>query len=100
MVYMVGKCPECGEGDVVRKFSRKRKMFFSCNRYPECKFSAWDKPLDERCPECGGKYLVERTTKKAGPEKRCPEPECGFREAIVAAEASADETMEEKERVA
>jgi DNA topoisomerase-1 len=79
------KCPECGIGDVVRKFSRKRKMFFSCNRYPECSFSAWDKPLAEPCPECGGKYLVEKVTKKAGAEKRCPNPECSHREALDAA---------------
>lgn len=79
------KCPDCGVGDVVRKFSRKRKMFFSCNRYPDCSFSAWDKPLAEPCPECGGKYLVEKVTKKDGPEKRCPNPECGHREALDAA---------------
>jgi len=96
------KCPDCGEGDVVRKFSRKRKMFFSCNRYPDCKFSAWDKPLDETCPECGSKYLLEKTTKKAGPEKRCPEAECGFREAIVATpgDESGEEKAETKEEVA
>jgi DNA topoisomerase-1 len=78
------KCPTCGQGDVVRKFSRKRKMFFSCNRYPDCDFSAWDRPIDEACPECGGKYLVEKVTKKAGAEKRCPNPECKFREALDA----------------
>jgi DNA topoisomerase I len=79
------KCPDCGVGDVVRKFSRKRKVFFSCNRYPECSFSSWDKPLPEPCPECGGKYLVEKVTKKAGAEKRCPNPECSHRQALDAA---------------
>ena len=79
------KCPDCGIGDVVRKFSRKRKVFFSCNRYPDCSFSTWDKPLPEQCPECGAKYLVEKVTKKAGAEKRCPNPECSHREALDAA---------------
>lgn len=92
------KCPDCKEGDVVRKFSRKRKMFFSCNRYPDCKFSSWDKPLDEKCPECGNIWLVEKTTKKAGPEKRCPAEECNFREAIV--ETSAESSDGESEQVA
>jgi DNA topoisomerase-1 len=79
------KCPDCGVGDVVRKFSRKRKVFFSCNRYPDCSFSTWDKPLPEPCPECGGKFLVEKVTKKAGAEKRCPNPECSHRQALDAA---------------
>ncbi len=92
------KCPDCKEGDVVRKFSRKRKMFFSCNRYPDCKFSSWDKPLDEKCPECGNIWLVEKTTKKAGPEKRCPAEECNFREAIV--ETPAEGSGDESEQVA
>jgi DNA topoisomerase-1 len=81
------KCPDCGVGDVVQKFSRKRKMFYSCNRYPDCTFSAWDKPIPEPCPQCGGKYLVEKVTKRAGAEKRCPNPECSFREAAEAAVA-------------
>ncbi len=81
------KCPDCGVGDVVQKFSRKRKLFYSCNRYPECTFSSWDKPLPEPCPQCGGKFLVEKVTKRAGAEKKCPNPECGFREAAEAAVA-------------
>jgi DNA topoisomerase-1 len=81
------KCPDCGVGDVVQKFSRKRKMFYSCNRYPDCTFSAWDKPIPEPCPQCGGKYLVEKVTKRAGAEKKCPNPECSFREAAEAAVA-------------
>lgn len=98
------KCPDCAEGDVVRKFSRKRKMFFSCNRYPDCKFSSWDKPIDEKCPECGNKWMVEKVTKKAGAEKRCPADECNFREAIVetpSAESDGDKSEgEKKEEVA
>jgi DNA topoisomerase-1 len=80
------KCPDCGIGDIVQKFSRKRKMFYSCNRYPDCTFSAWDKPIPEPCPQCGGKFLVEKVTKRAGAEKKCPNPECSFREALETAE--------------
>jgi len=81
------KCPDCGVGDVVGKFSRRGKLFYSCNRYPECKFSSWDRPLAEACPLCGGKYLVEKVTKRAGAEKRCPNSDCDFREASEAAVA-------------
>ncbi|MEW6267712.1 MAG: type I DNA topoisomerase [Thermodesulfobacteriota bacterium] len=81
------KCPDCGVGDVVQKFSRKRKLFYSCNRYPDCTFSSWDKPIPEPCPQCGGKFLVEKVTKRAGAERKCPNPECSFREAAEAAVA-------------
>lgn len=40
-------CPECNEGEVVQKRSRKtRKAFYSCSRYPDCKYIAWAKPGD------------------------------------------------------
>jgi len=82
------KCPDCAVGDIVQKFSRKRKMFYSCNRYPDCKFSAWDKPIQEPCPQCGNKFLVEKVTKKAGAEKKCPNPECTFREPLETGESA------------
>ncbi|MFN3420728.1 MAG: type I DNA topoisomerase, partial [Armatimonadota bacterium] len=52
------KCPECGEGVLVPRTVRKGRMrgriFFSCSRYPDCKFATWDKPLPKPCPKCGG----------------------------------------------
>ncbi|MCE5197557.1 type I DNA topoisomerase [bacterium] len=53
------KCPVCGEGDVVEKRSKKGKIFYGCNRYPECAFVSWDKPTNKKCPQCGG-LLGER----------------------------------------
>jgi len=32
-------CPECKEGELTEKKSRYGKMFYSCNRYPQCKFA-------------------------------------------------------------
>ena len=42
------KCPECSEGEIVERRSRKGKTFYGCNRYPDCKFVAWGKPIDEK----------------------------------------------------
>jgi len=54
------KCPQCHEGEVVEKRTRKgrQRIFYGCSRYPECDFTSWDKPTGEHCPVCGD-ILVE-----------------------------------------
>jgi DNA topoisomerase-1 len=69
------KCPECSEGEISERRSRKGKTFYGCNRYPDCKFVAWAKPVAEKCPQCGSPYMVEKWL-KAGPMWQCPNPEC------------------------
>jgi DNA topoisomerase-1 len=69
------KCPECSEGEVVERRSKRGRTFYGCNRYPECKFVAWGKPVAEQCPKCGSPYMVEKWL-KAGPMWQCPNPEC------------------------
>jgi DNA topoisomerase I len=69
------KCPECSEGEVVERRSKRGKTFYGCNRYPECSFVAWGKPVPEKCPECGNPYMIEKWL-KAGSMWQCPNPEC------------------------
>ncbi len=51
--------PDCG-GELVEKRSRTGRVFFSCSRYPECKYAIWNKPVDRICPRCGFPILEER----------------------------------------
>jgi DNA topoisomerase-1 len=37
-------CPKCKEGKVVRRFTRKGKVFWGCSRYPDCDSASWTKP--------------------------------------------------------
>jgi DNA topoisomerase-1 len=71
-------CPNCSEGEVVERRSKRGKTFYGCNRYPECDFVAWGKPIPEKCPECGSSYLVEKWL-KAGPVAQCPNAECKYK---------------------
>jgi DNA topoisomerase-1 len=71
-------CPNCSEGEVVERRSKRGKTFYGCNRYPECDFVAWGKPIPEKCPECGSSYLVEKYL-KAGAVAQCPNPECKYK---------------------
>ena len=57
-VVEICDCPNC-KGKIVEKKSRKGKLFYGCNNYPKCKTAYWDKPIGEKCPECG-KMLVDK----------------------------------------
>ena len=75
------KCPQCAEGDISERRSKKGKTFFGCTRYPECDFVAWAKPVDEKCPDCSSPYMVEKYL-KAGPILQCPNGECKFKRVL------------------
>jgi DNA topoisomerase-1 len=77
-------CPQPGcAGELLEKTSKRGKVFYGCNRYPDCGFASWDRPVARPCPACGAAYLVERTTKKQGTLQACVNPECGFKENIA-----------------
>ena len=72
-------CPACGEGILIEKYSSKRRRtFYSCNRYPDCRYAVSDRPI-RVCPACGSGVLVER-----GEELVCTAKGCGYREAASA----------------
>src|SRR5258708_2204502 len=71
-------CPNCSQGEIVERRSKRGKTFYGCNRYPDCDFVAWGKPLNEKCPECGSSYMVEKWL-KAGPVAQCPNAECKYK---------------------
>jgi DNA topoisomerase-1 len=76
-------CPNCSEGQVVERRSKRGKTFYGCNRYPECDFVAWNKPIAQKCPECGSSYLLEKYL-KSGPVAQCPNPECKYKHPLTA----------------
>lgn len=42
------KCPDCGEGEVVERRTKKGRMFWGCSRYPGCKYASWTDPKAEK----------------------------------------------------
>ena len=78
------KCsrPGCG-GDLVVKKSRRGKIFYGCSNYPKCDAVFWDKPIEEKCPQCGKPFLLEKTTKK-GMTRYCADAEgCGYKSELM-----------------
>lgn len=80
-------CPECHEGKMLSRKSRYGKIFFSCSRYPDCKYAVWNQPIDEPCPKCNWPILTIKVTKRRGTDKACPRKECGFVENIAPPDA-------------
>ena len=52
----VSKCPNC-DGMLIERKTKKGKVFYGCNNFPKCKTAFWDKPLEERCPNCNSILL-------------------------------------------
>ncbi len=72
-----------GEGEIAPRRSKKGRTFYGCTKYPDCKFTSWDKPNGEACPECKNPFLVEKWKKNEDPSVVCPN--CGFKKTNVAA---------------
>ncbi|MDD6445844.1 MAG: type I DNA topoisomerase [Lachnospiraceae bacterium] len=66
-------CPKCGK-DVVIKMTKKGRRYYGCIDYPDCDFMSWGRPVEKKCPRCGG-YMVEKGSKLA-----CADEHCGYTE--------------------
>jgi len=72
-------CPECEDGEIIERTSKKGRTFYGCSNYPDCNFMSWNKPVKKPCPECGS-LMVEKTTKAKGKHYKCTNKECGHTE--------------------
>ncbi len=59
---VIMKCPKCNDGDVVEKRTKRGKVMYGCSSYPDCDFASWNKPLERKCPKCGG--VLTQASKK------------------------------------
>ncbi len=63
-------CPKCGQGKIVPKHTKRKKIFYGCNRYPKCDQAFWDKPTGEKCTKCNS-LLIEKNK-----NTKCSNSEC------------------------
>lgn len=76
------ECPECKHGKMVKRQSRRGRVFFSCDKYPDCKYAVWNEPINQQCPKCAWPMLTVKKTKKRGTELVCPRQTCGHVEGV------------------
>jgi len=65
-------CPKCKDGKVVVKRTKRGKIFWGCNAYPDCEFASWNEPIKDKCPTCKGLMTL------IGKDKIPTCIECGF----------------------
>ena len=71
-------CPKCHDANIVKRKSRKGKIFYSCAAYPKCDYALWNEPLNKPCPSCAWPLLTVKETKRSGRQILCPHPGCGY----------------------
>ena len=68
-------CPKCGKGTLIKRKSKRGRVFYGCSEYPACDFVLWNQPVDKKCPQCGSIMIVKHY--KKGPDKMfCSNAEC------------------------
>lgn len=81
-------CPKCG-GNVIVRRSKKGRVFYGCDHYPECDFVSWDRPSNKPCPKCNSMMVIKNV--KGQNELRCTNKECNYVEIETNNEASENE---------
>ena len=72
-------CPICHKGQVIERKTKRNRLFYGCNRYPECDFTSWDKPVGRECPKSGD-FLVEKKVRGGGKQVICSNEACDYKE--------------------
>lgn len=72
-------CPICKKGQVIERKTKKNRVFYGCDRYPECEFTSWDIPVGRECPKSGD-YLVEKKIRGGGKQVVCSSESCDYKE--------------------
>lgn len=72
-------CPQCSQGAILQRKSRRGKIFYSCERYPVCDYALWNEPVEKACPDCHWPILTVKETKSRGKEKLCPQQNCKYK---------------------
>ena len=72
------ECPKCHAKTILKRKSRKGKIFYSCGSYPQCDYALWNEPLDKTCPKCAWPILTIKETKRSGRQIICPHEGCNY----------------------
>ncbi len=83
VTYIDTPCPKCGARLMEKMSTRTKRRFYGCERFPECDFVSWEKPLADKCPKCGS-YMIEKRSRKGEVLHLCANESCRYRESVAA----------------
>lgn len=66
--YEPVECPQCHQGELHMRASKKGKSFYACNQYPKCDYLLNHKPVYTSCNVCEWSIMMELNDK----ERQCP----------------------------
>ncbi len=68
-------CPKCG-AEIIKRKSKRGKVFYGCEKYPDCDFVSWDRPSADKCPKCGA-MMVQKLGQHGG-YTICSDKDCAY----------------------
>ncbi|MFA5158232.1 MAG: type I DNA topoisomerase [Patescibacteria group bacterium] len=63
------KCPECDEGKIVERRTKRGRTFWGCSAYPKCKYATWDNPDTPKKEKGDEEELPKELTEESAGEK-------------------------------
>jgi len=83
-------CPKCGEGMITERKTKRGRLFFGCNRYPQCDFASWERPYKDPCPQCSA-MMVAKAGKDGKLTVTCLNEQCKYSDVVESSEQGAKE---------
>jgi DNA topoisomerase-1 len=74
------KCPKCEVGNITERKTKKGRIFYGCNKFPDCDFASWERPYKDACPQCGMMCTVKGKNPKT---VTCLNPNCSYTATIT-----------------
>lgn len=65
-------CPKCKTGKIIKRKTKKGRVFYGCSSYPKCDFIINSKPLKDKCPLC--QYPLTKLKTKL----KCTNKDCKY----------------------
>lgn len=51
-------CPVCGS-EILLKKTKKGRIYYACEKNPDCEFMSWQKTTDKKCSKCGSYTVIK-----------------------------------------
>lgn len=51
-------CPVCGS-EILLKKTKKGRIYYACEKNPDCEFMSWQRPTDKKCSKCGSYTVIK-----------------------------------------